>query len=104
MPELRKSRPAQDECCPPNLRLHWYAVLESGPHAGDSRARASSVRDLIKSITKNNRKIIEDLTEESTLPKSTPQKDVHWTSFFFVQIFHIKFCKKLTTRILSGII
>ena len=51
------------------------------------------MRDLITEKYRNNRKIIEDLTEESTLPKSTPQKDVHWTSFFFVQIFHIKFCK-----------
>ena len=34
----------EEECRPPYLRLHRHPVLESGPHAGDQRARAASVR------------------------------------------------------------
>ena len=44
LPAVRQSGSGHHERGAPHLRLHRHAVLEPGPHAGDKRPRAASVR------------------------------------------------------------
>src|SRR5699024_2485716 len=46
VPPVRQHGPGQDECGPPDLRLHRDPVLEPGPDPGDPGSGAASVNAL----------------------------------------------------------